>query len=375
MMFRNFGIPKSRDALIRRLLKERLSSYPASLSGPFGNFNPREMLSLVDQLDPVSLESMPEAAIAWLVEQILVLCKRGYSLESAIIAIAQFRNEGMGIKVSPPTAQGTTKEIMTTFVQSRINAEFPLPQQMDQKFISWAVEQCAFFFDKRGCTQSPIDGSNIQGGKDYLSPEIENLFEKVMGYLNDDQKLNQAYPPQLQALIMQGENRDILSGAQGEFGKTLENPIPVNGPAGEIVYLSMLRNQNGSPVAFHRLGSIKKIDVYETVSADADSWDILYFSFYHPRKSRMAPSGYKITHDLLQNINGTNKHMANFPREVKTAAMLCSQSLFGTPILPHTDILNALTQTRFNNPSDHFTKKVKAVVEIENDMYEKRTTH
>src|SRR6516225_9834966 len=31
------------------------------------------------------------------------------------------------------------------------------------------------------------------------------------------------------------------------------NPIPTNGPLGEVIYLSRLRTQSGSPIMFHRV--------------------------------------------------------------------------------------------------------------------------
>ena len=32
--------------------------------------------------------------------------------------------------------------------------------------------------------------------------------------------------------------------------------------------------------------------MYETVGTDGLFWDVLFLTFYHPRKSRKAPAGY-----------------------------------------------------------------------------------
>ena len=46
-------------------------------------------------------------------------------------------------------------------------------------------------------------------------------------------------------LILNGEDCDQITGGYGPFGG-LTNPIPVNGPIGEIKYLGKLRGKAGS---------------------------------------------------------------------------------------------------------------------------------
>ena len=86
----------------------------------------------------------------------------------------------------------------------------------------------------------------------------------------------------------------------GDFGTSVTNPIPVNGPLGEVVYLNRLRSRSGAAFLYHRLGSFdtplytRKIDAYELVAADASEWLTLYFDMYHLRRSTKAPSGTQI---------------------------------------------------------------------------------
>lgn len=93
---------------------------------------------------------------------------------------------------------------------------------------------------------------------------------------------------------------DELPGAHGPFGLTPSNPIPVNGPVGEAVYIFRLRGKSGFPFWFQRLGTMeskefsRNLDVYEILSTDGQEWNILYFSMYHYRRSTRSPQGFRL---------------------------------------------------------------------------------
>src|SRR3546814_16452740 len=70
----------------------------------------------------------------------------------------------------------------------------------------------------------------------------------------------------------------------GPFGFTETNPIPVNGPIGQLAYLSRLETQSGQRILFHRLGAIDKVDVFEAVTFDGSGWFIFFFDLYLPRQ-------------------------------------------------------------------------------------------
>jgi hypothetical protein len=120
----------------------------------------------------------------------------------------------------------------------------------------------------------------------------------------DDEPL-EAQQADIDAMISQMPNGtyfamtsvDALPGCHGPFGYSISNPIPVNGPVGESVYIFRLRSKGGKPFYYQRLGSTKSvefnrpIDVLELVSSDGREWVILYFSMYHIRRSTLAPEG------------------------------------------------------------------------------------
>lgn len=134
------------------------------------------------------------------------------------------------------------------------------------------------------------------------------------------------YPAGMRHLFLKGENCDQLKGAIGAFGQSMTNPIPVNGWMGTLKYFWRLQTPSNKGLYFHRIGKARSdvsetIDVYETVSADRKIWDILYFDMFHPRRSNLAPEGYRIRPydkviDSVQFAFGTNTRLANFPDDL-----------------------------------------------------------
>lgn len=108
------------------------------------------------------------------------------------------------------------------------------------------------------------------------------------------------YPEQLSKQCLEGLDCDQILNAKGSFGQEVTNPIPVNGPLGEIKYVGRLgTKKKGIGYIFHRLGSITMatlqgpVDVFEVVSTDGKEWDVLYIHMYHPRRSTKVPEGYR----------------------------------------------------------------------------------
>ena len=134
------------------------------------------------------------------------------------------------------------------------------------------------------------------------------------------------YPAGMRHLFLKGENCDQLMGATGAFGQSMTNPIPVNGWMGTLKYFWRLQTPFNKGLYFHRIGKARSqvsqtIDVYETVSADRKIWDILYFDMFHPRRSNLAPEGYRVRPydkviDSVQFAFGTNTRLANFPHDL-----------------------------------------------------------
>ncbi len=168
-----------------------------------------------------------------------------------------------------------------------------------------------------------------------LSPEVQRIFEKVHRFLNDEAAQNNALPEDFQRTLAESPSCDRTPNAFGEFGRTPTNPIPVNGPVGELIYLSRLETSDGVPIAFHRLGALDEVDVFEVVSEDGRHWDVLYLSLYFPPKSKHVPSGYRTMTDEARRsalIRGTTLRIDGFPKGICSAAMECTTHLIGMPL-------------------------------------------
>lgn len=140
---------------------------------------------------------------------------------------------------------------------------------------------------------------------------------------NQRQEIVEAYPEPLRSWILEGSDVDRLSNGGGDFGSK-DNPIPVNGAIGEIKYLAKLRTDKGVPICFHRLGSRvskvaeRPVDMYEVMALDGTFKSTLYFDFYHPRRSNIAPTGF-----FLEKVGssrsdpawgyGVNSFVSDFP--------------------------------------------------------------
>jgi len=146
-----------------------------------------------------------------------------------------------------------------------------------------------------------------------------NFFKKQFKdeSLEDQKKDLEKFPAELSDEALKGLDCDVLSNVTGEFGKTETNPIPVNGPIGEIKYLNRLMTDDGGLI-IHRLGSYGQLDVYEVVSIGGKIWDILYLDMYHPRRSRSTPKGYTFNkfHEIFTKFAigySTNSFDPDFP--------------------------------------------------------------
>ena len=138
-----------------------------------------------------------------------------------------------------------------------------------------------------------------------------------------------ANPLVKQGLWKISEGCDQTPNAEGEFGRTPTNPIPVNGLYGEFAYLNRLRGRTGVCFMFHRIGSEKSsttghdVDLYELVSLDGEHWERLYFDMYYAHRSQKSPSGLYLmnwsdTPDHMKaaikhGFFGTNKKVNEFP--------------------------------------------------------------
>jgi len=181
--------------------------------------------------------------------------------------------------------------------------------------------------------------------------KLDEFRRKCLLLLSDEQKQNEMLPTELRQLLIMGADTDRLPNGKGPFGRTATNPIPVNGPIGEVVYISALRTTNGSYLLGHRVGSNAGIDVFETVSSDGLDWGLLYFSMYHPRRSRLVPNElrFAVGHDLL-GVSATAQNVPDFPNSLPDAVGTWCKGTLGIPLV-RAGLTALIGQTTFRRPA------------------------
>jgi hypothetical protein len=190
-----------------------------------------------------------------------------------------------------------------------------------------------------------------------VSPEVKDVFRKLHRLMNNENAQNERLPEPMRSEVRRGADCDEIAGAVGEFGRDPRNPIPVNGPLGELIYLSNMRTPDSQQIMFHRLGSISNVDIYETVSFDGAIWDILFLHQYHPRKSRRAPSGYQSVFSTERDgfLLGTNDFVNDFPHRLPDSIANTSERAFGFRMRP-SRVREALARAIFERPADHLAR-------------------
>ena len=165
-------------------------------------------------------------------------------------------------------------------------------------------------------------------------PEVQRIFDKVVRFLDDEAAQNSALPEDFRQVLGGSPSCDYVPNAFGDFGRMLTSPVPVNGPVGELVYLSRLEMADGGAIAFHRLGAFDKVDVFEVVSENGRHWDVLYLSLYFARKSKQVPSGYRMMTDKARRnlIRGTTLYVDGFPKGAYAASLECTKRMVSIPI-------------------------------------------
>jgi hypothetical protein len=185
-----------------------------------------------------------------------------------------------------------------------------------------------------------------------LPPDVEAIFKKLFKLLETDSEQIGILPEPVRSEIAGGLDCDELPNAKGEFGRSPTNPIPTNGPLGEVIYLSKLRTGSGSPVMFHRVraeeGATRPVDVYEVISLDGLVRETLFLSMYHPRKSRKVPRGYTYAAKLDGDnfTYGVNHIVARFPEKLDAHIRKWQMGMLGVPLPVHR-VREAVNGSRF----------------------------
>lgn len=200
--------------------------------------------------------------------------------------------------------------------------------------------------------------SKIFGGgrRKTFSPELQEILSIFNKALNDEEFQNSNLPPFLKETIEAGADCDKIPGGVGPFGFCATNPVPVNGPMGQLAYLSRLEVSPGQRLLFHRLGSTSGatgiVDVFEAVTIDGTHWFILYLDFYHPRRSRHVPDGLSFS-DKLSQLSGFRDYCPDFPYDFIDMKNSVGDQGLAALYIPIANVAEQIDNKIFNRPEYH----------------------
>ena len=187
----------------------------------------------------------------------------------------------------------------------------------------------------------------------------ERALRDLMAHINrilDDEKFQlELVHPVMRSMLESAPAYDKDPNGTGPFGFIETNPIPVNGPIGQLAYLSRLETQAGQRILFHRVGAIGTVDVFEAVSFNGAEWFILFVDFYHPRRSRLTPDGFRFTGDAAQ-FSGFHKFCEDFPYDFVEKKASERESGLSMAYIPLSKVTDQIENRVFNRPLAHKVK-------------------
>lgn len=168
--------------------------------------------------------------------------------------------------------------------------------------------------------------------KEMTQTRTEKMYDDALHLFNSAELQNARLPEDIAAKVIAGADCDIVPGAKGRFGHDLTNPIPVNGPFGEMTYLSRLRLlSTGSMVFYHKVETIGDIDKFELVNVSGRFVDYLYVDPWHPRVSRLYPEGYTLEREAVF-PRGITEYCPGFPKGLTKRIKKEAKSLLGVDV-------------------------------------------
>lgn len=219
------------------------------------------------------------------------------------------------------------------------------------------------------------------GGEEFMSifeflfgkknPE-HKIFEKFKKIMYDEEYQLNMLDLEFKKLIQNRPVYDKRPDGYGGFGLCITNPIPVNGPIGEIMYLSSIETNYGEKILFHRLCAVGEIDVYEAVTFSGSNWFLLYLDFYHPKKSKLPPEGFRFS-DEVRLVTGFNILCENFPYDFIETKEKDGDGL-RLIRLQNSRIQKQLEDKIFNRPDSHSKKLEKLARDIQDIKNGKKPT-
>jgi hypothetical protein len=139
----------------------------------------------------------------------------------------------------------------------------------------------------------------------------EKLFAFIARSVDDEDYQNRVLQPLVFPMLERGLACDQVPDGHGAFG-SFTNPVPVNGPFGELTYLSKLRDAKGQRLFFQRTSSNNGLDHFDLFAADMNDTHELWLDMYHPRRSRLAPPGLTLVNGP-SHFSGFTDHTPEWP--------------------------------------------------------------
>lgn len=197
--------------------------------------------------------------------------------------------------------------------------------------------------------------SKLFGKEDEGEKQLREMTQKIWKIIDDEKFQNSLISDLVAEEIKNGASIDQLPNGIGEFGLEEGNPIPVNGSIGELAYLSRLETIQGERLLFHRIGAINTIDVFEAVTYSGNAWFLFFMDVYHPRRSRKAPSGFRIASDPRQ-FSGFHNYCQNFPYDFSEAKYALPENMVRLAYIPTGNVMPQIQRRAFTRPLAHKAK-------------------
>ncbi len=184
---------------------------------------------------------------------------------------------------------------------------------------------------------------------------LREALEQIRRILEDEKFQLDMIHPVMKEMIESRPAYDKDPNGTGPFGFTETNPIPVNGPIGQLAYLSKLETKRGERILFHRIGAVDTIDVFEAVTFSGSEWFILFVDLYHPRRSRLTPEGLRFTDEVGQ-FSGFHKFCTDFPYDFVEMKQSESESGLSMAYIAISKVMEPIQNRAYQRPLAHKAK-------------------
>ncbi len=196
--------------------------------------------------------------------------------------------------------------------------------------------------------------SNLFGGNKE-EKALREALGKIHRILEDEEFQLEMLHPIMKAKIEAAPAYDRDPNGTGPFGFVETNPIPVNGPIGQLAYLSKMETNRGERILFHRIGSVNTIDVFEAVTFSGSEWFIFFVDLYHPRRSRLTPDGFRFTQEVGQ-FSGFHKYCRDFPYDFVEMKQSESESGLSMAYIAISKVTGPIQNGVYQRPLAHKAK-------------------